>query len=94
MVLSDEVVKGPEVFFFLEDDVFEHASCCCIPAFECFSDDLAVKRYCAAFKCVVKPRKVLGGVTNNWQWIWFKCGFAFKEVDAFAYFLLGDPFPA
>ncbi len=49
LFLSNEVVKCPEVIFFLKDYVFENASCCCIPAFECFSDNLPIKRYCAAF---------------------------------------------
>ena len=42
-VLFYEVVECPEVVFFLDYDVFEHASCCCVAAFECFSDDLAVQ---------------------------------------------------
>jgi hypothetical protein len=41
--LSYEVVKCPEVIFFLNYYVFEHASCCGVTAFECFSDDLTVK---------------------------------------------------
>ncbi len=31
--LSYEVVKGPEVVFFLENDVFKHAPSCCVMAF-------------------------------------------------------------
>jgi len=41
--LSYEVVEGPEVVFFLDDDVFEHASCRRVAAFERFSDNLTVE---------------------------------------------------
>ena len=43
VVLFYEVVECPEVVFFLDYDVFEHASCCCVAVFERFCDDLAVQ---------------------------------------------------
>ena len=41
--LSYEVVEGPEVLFFLDDDIFKHTAGRCVTAFKCFGDDLAVK---------------------------------------------------
>jgi hypothetical protein len=47
--LSYEVVEGPEVVFFLEDDVFEQFSGGCVAEFEGFGDDFAVEGDGVAF---------------------------------------------
>ena len=40
--LSDEVVKGPVVVFFLADDVFEHSACFAVTTFHGFFYDFSV----------------------------------------------------
>ena len=86
MVLFYVVVECPVVVFFLQYYVFEQASCRCVAAFECFSDDLPVERYCNAFQRVIQFHEIQRCVADYWQWIWLGYCFAFKQIDAFADF--------